>query len=415
LRISAGGAIDNFGGGSLTVTGSTFSNNRAESAGGAVFGIGGAVENNAGLNSFDPMLASPSTATFTNCTFQSNVATGGPGAIANGGALCNEGFGTIVTLADCKVDSNRSVGGGGNGPTGGNSQGIGGGLLNGLGTLNVARCQITNNFAQGGANAQISASDPDASGAFGGGIENNFLAVLNIRDSIIAGNVAHGGAMTTLPGQGGIAAGGGISNSPSATMTMKNCLVSDNSAVGGNGNAGINTQLAPDQQAGYGFGGGIDVSNDHAIATIGGSMVTGNRAIGGAGGPGANGGNGLGGGIGVGQTSLQGSAAANGPDGSQLSLSNSLVSNNEARGGAGGTLANGGNGFGGGLVVTATCSATVVNSSIKANLAQGGAQGSGGLVGQGKGGGVYYLGTFFFSSTDIDNNHASTSNDDIFP
>jgi hypothetical protein len=51
---SAGGAVDNFGGASLTVDRSTFSNNRADAAGGQYLGIGGAVENNAGLNGFSP-------------------------------------------------------------------------------------------------------------------------------------------------------------------------------------------------------------------------------------------------------------------------------------------------------------------------------------------------------------------------
>src|SRR6266478_3116600 len=47
---SVGGAIDNFGGASLTVTGSTFTHNQAVGAAGPFFGIGGAIENNAGFD-----------------------------------------------------------------------------------------------------------------------------------------------------------------------------------------------------------------------------------------------------------------------------------------------------------------------------------------------------------------------------
>jgi hypothetical protein len=319
-----------------------------------------------------------------------------------------------VDLSACDIDGNSAVGGANDGATLGDSQAVGGGLLNGAGTLNVTSCRITNNTALGGSDAQISASDPFASGTFGGGIENNFQGVLNISNSIISGNISQGGAVITRPGPGGMGVGGGISNSPSATMKMQNCLVSANSAIGGAGNAGVNTQLAPDQQAGYGFGGGIDVSNNQSSATITNSVITGNTAIGGAGGAGDNGSGGLGGGIGVGQSSLLGSAAS-GPDGSVLNLNNSVVSNNQALGGAGGSGANGGDGLGGGLVITASCSATVTGSVITANLADGGAQGDGGTDGQGIGGGVYNLGTFVFKSTTIHGNHASTSNDDIYP
>jgi len=54
--------------------------------------------------------------------------------------------------------------------------------------------------------------------------------------------------------------------------------------------------------------------------------------------------------------------------------------------------------------------------SPTAGLANGGAGGAGGSDGQGVGGGVYNLGTFTSDPfTVIAANHASTSNDDIFP
>jgi hypothetical protein len=55
-------------------------------------------------------------------------------------------------------------------------------------------------------------------------------------------------------------------------------------------------------------------------------------------------------------------------------------------------------------------------SGIVGNAATGGAAGLGGSDGQGVGGGVYNLGAFSFDVfTIIKKNHATTSNDDVFP
>ncbi len=85
---SVGGGIDNFGGASLTVTDSAFVNNQALGTGAGDFGIGGAIENNSGLD-----LAHPSTATISNSLFAGNVAGGSAGVAGNGGAVDNEGLG----------------------------------------------------------------------------------------------------------------------------------------------------------------------------------------------------------------------------------------------------------------------------------------------------------------------------------
>jgi hypothetical protein len=95
----------------------------------------------------------------------------------------------------------------------------------------------------------------------------------------------------------------------------------------------------------------------------------------------------------------------------------STFSYNLAIGGLGIT---GGSGLGGGIYVAAPStpllgppnSATVnlIGSTVAGNMALG-APG-----GQGVGGGVYNLGTFTFDvTTVIHHNHASTSNDDIYP
>ena len=88
------------------MTGSAFSNNQAvgaaENANGSYYGMGGAVENNAGFNA-----DSPSTANFTGCLFVNNVATAVSGGSGQGGALDNQGFGAVMTLADCTLTRTR--------------------------------------------------------------------------------------------------------------------------------------------------------------------------------------------------------------------------------------------------------------------------------------------------------------------
>src|SRR5262249_50944837 len=83
---SAGGAIDNFGGATLTVTGTSFTGNQAVAASGAgLFGQGGAIESDAGFDGLEP-----STATIRDCVFLNNLATGGDNTTGNGGAIDNQ-------------------------------------------------------------------------------------------------------------------------------------------------------------------------------------------------------------------------------------------------------------------------------------------------------------------------------------
>jgi hypothetical protein len=92
--------------------------------------------------------------------------------------------------------------------------------------------------------------------------------------------------------------------------------------------------------------------------------------------------------------------------------------------GAGGLGGNGGNGQGGGIwnglpnPVSGTPSTlTIVDSTVVNNRADGGVAGSGGGAGLGQGGGVYIVagGTVCVDLvTHITDNHASTSDDDVF-
>jgi hypothetical protein len=188
----------------------------------------------------------------------------------------------------------------------------------------------------------------------------------------------------------------------------------DNQAIGGNGGSGFEGGLAG--------GGGLETSafpgipslavpaGGPASASVIDSVFSDNQAIGGAGGSGANGGSGVGGGINVGF--LLGGVT----DSSVLTLTDSTLDHNLAQGGKGGKGANGGDGLGGGLAIQTGASATVSDSTITHNKAQGGKEGASGSDGHGIGGGVYNLGTFTADVfTVVKKNHASTSNDEVFP
>ena len=263
-------------------------------------------------------------------------------------------------------------GGGGDGVTTGDSEGIGGGILSTKGTLVITNCTIANNQAVGGDGATISAADPFAGSGFGGGIGNNDsgfvggsqgvtttptdIGSLIITNSTISGNIVRGG--NTTAGPGGNAVGGGISNSPLGNMTMTNCAVVGNQALGGTGSVasvpgnGLGSAGSGTVYGGFAFGGGVDTSNQGSSATIIDCSITGNSAVGGAGSNGNVGGNGYGGGLGVGWGTFLGFTT----DGSTLTLVDSYVGNNLAQGGAGGAGANGGNGEGGGLFIGPTAS-----------------------------------------------------------
>jgi hypothetical protein len=161
--------------------------------------------------------------------------------------------------------------------------------------------------------------------------------------------------------------------------------------------------------------GGLSV-DVYSTATMTNILVTYNTARGGEGGAGASGGDGWGGGIAVGGRTIY-----DGADGSSGTLSDSTISDNLALGGTGGK---GGNGFGVVVVVdasevsgglTATPSLAVSDSTMTGNRAVGGVGRGAGSAGLGIGGGVYNCGDFTYVDTMIDHNHASTSNDNVFP
>src|SRR5262249_7178554 len=181
-------------------------------------------------------------------------------------------------------------------------------------------------------------------------------------------NEAHGGNGNT--GTGfliiGMAAGAGIANSgvptQAAVMIADNVTLRDNLAVGGTGNT-------PGPFGGICFGARL-IHILGTTVTLSNSRMVGNQAFGGLGGAGDNGRDALGGGV------------AN-MLGGTLTVSDSTLADNQAVGGAGEA---GGNGLGGGIFndgpsidplnLGSPARLTVLNSTLTHNEARGGPPGA---------------------------------------
>ncbi len=429
-----GGAIDNYNGAMLLVTGSTFTGNEAVSAAGPYAASGGAIENDAGFPDAKGNFTHPSTAYISDSTFTGNQAVGVAGAIANGGALDNQGTGATMFVTNCTLSGNRALGGDG-GTASSNGEGLGGGILNVLdATLVVDDSRLTGNKAVGGNNGTPVDTDlpfgPSVGGGQGGGILNGDATAVII-STTLADNEAVGGSNATGPGS--FATGGGIENFGTALAGQPDVLRVINSTLNGNeaiaGHGGPGATGATGVPTGFAAGGGIDDAFSGTAFVVD-STLTGNAAVGGAGGQSQPGGAALGGGIAVGFTTLFGMT-----DNSTLELTDSTLTGNAAVGGAGGNVlvivdppvspllaivggGVGGEGLGGGLAVTAGSSATVDDTTIEANYAYGGAAGTGlgGTPGQGTSGGVYDVGTVTLDMASVvANNHATTGNNNMFP
>ncbi len=253
----------------------------------------------------------------------------------------------------------------------------GGGIDNQSATMTIINSTLIGNRSVGGAGGDGNQNSPDLLGeGLGGGIMNVNGATLTITKSRLTGNQAIGGANgTPTPSQPltGGALGGGIENIRNSKLTIVNSTLTDNVAKGGSSNVG------------------------------------GAKAIGGQG---------VGGGINVGLVLI----SPMGPqDNSALTVTNSTLTGNLALGGFS-LFGTGGDGLGGGLAVQARSSTSQVgpsakftNSTLTGNLALGGFS-LFGTGGDGLGGGIYNLGTINIDPmTVIKKNHASTSNDNIFP
>jgi hypothetical protein len=145
--------------------------------------------------------------------FRLRILNGIAGDDGDGGGIRSAG---VLTLTDCIISGNQSVGSEFLG-------GHGGGVLNESGTMMIRHCTISNNSA-----SYFTGSSGDIPNGSGGGVFNEPGGSLTITDSTISGNSCsvHDGFDLNF-GAGG---GGGIDNGGS--MAVRNCTISGNSVDG---------------------------------------------------------------------------------------------------------------------------------------------------------------------------------------
>src|SRR5262245_61073126 len=237
----------------------------------------------------------------------------------------------------------------------------GGGIYN-AGNLTVTHCTLSANQALG----------DEGHDARGGGIFNAEGALLTVTQSLFTDNRAIGG--DSGPGvHGGEGAGGGIYNLD-ATLTISNSTFTENHSVGGNGGSGAGGGIANGGAlASEGIGGPAHLSVSY-------STLSGNQATGGIGG------------VFVTEDSDGHGGAVFNRGWTTFVLSHSTVSDNAATGGAGATGRVGGNGNGGGLLLSVTAagptSIQIDSCDFTGNRATGGAGGAGASGGQGQAGAI---------------------------
>jgi hypothetical protein len=286
--LAAAGAIISGGASSLSIADSVFTGNRAiggnrGSGGpgaplyGAGFAWGGAIDNE-----------NDSTLVVTGSTFSYNQAIGGDGFMGGesgtgvvgdawGGAIVNEGLGTVTNSV---FDHNDALGG--NGSSGGGGvlffgHASGGAIASfpispGIGALTANNDIFTNNRAVGGAG--------NVGGFFpGDGVGGAVAALLggsaSISDSSFSGNQATGGAGVS-GGVGSDGLGGAVASWLGSAVTVNGSQTSSNQASGGSGTPN-----------GNGLGGGLwndgpsvwsfDAPEPSTLSILSGA-VTGNNA-----------------------------------------------------------------------------------------------------------------------------------------
>ncbi|HJZ57454.1 MAG TPA: hypothetical protein VKE74_20970 [Gemmataceae bacterium] len=360
LTVSGGGAsrvfhvvggADAAGAITVTISGLTVANGRADRGGGV---------RNEGFSDL----------TLDRVTVSDSVAVGTSTAGARGGGVFSIGVGAGLTVRDCMIAGNVA-----DGRLNARS-GMGGGIHVEGGALAVLGSTVADNQALGG------------TGGIGqGGGVRTISATATIRETVVARNEAVGGAGEFLGGFGGGVAAFGA-------LTMTDCTVAQNRAVGG---------FNPDGYGFYGFAGGIDV---FSTATITRCTIDGNEAVAGAGSLGGLTGDGGGIRVSFGASAVVadsrisnnkalGGRGGNGQGGGILLAFGGTLDavrceliGNLARGGDGGI----GQGTGGGLVLFLESSATLTDCTIAGNRAVGGdgghVSGSDQSVGPAFGGGV---------------------------
>ncbi len=200
-----GGGLLYFGGGTVSISNSTFANNSAPNGvGGGIFTEDGGtvnISNSTFTNNSAPngggLYNNGSTVNISTSTFASNSAPNAHG----GGGLDNVGGGTVNISSSTFTNNSAS-----------NSSAGGGGLLNSEGTMSVSSSTFTNNsaFSFGGGGGLMNFSGTmsisgstvaDNSSSAGGGGLFNYTGTLSITGSIVADN-SNGNCYGSLTDQG---------------------------------------------------------------------------------------------------------------------------------------------------------------------------------------------------------------------
>ena len=205
-------------------------------------------------------VVSPITLTSGQLTIDKDLTITGPGAnvltvrrstdpktasfrIFNIQTNAQEGFGS-VTISGLTINNGRSQGG--------FPSSAGGGVSNSAsGTVNIAGCTLSNNFAAvsgggvfNGTTGTVNVTDSTLeanSSLNGGGILNNSTGTVNVTNSTVSGNFAPG-----PPGgiEGVTSTGGGICNAGSGPINVALSTVTNNFALSGGGIANFSGGLA---------------------------------------------------------------------------------------------------------------------------------------------------------------------------
>jgi hypothetical protein len=384
-----------------------------------------------------------------------------------GGGILNQGD---LTLEDAIVSHNRAVGAASDTMTlAGNLLVItgvaaGGGIAN-IHTLTVSHCSFVGNEARAGDGCTSTGPNSIAGDAAGGAIASfgfdpqgaPALVKLVVRHSQFSNNRAVGGDDNQSPLLPGHSFGGAVAShrfKGGADLDLGHCTFEQNKSIGGNHNvvtaaAQSDPRAVPNKASGGGVtaigkgtihestfdeneviggrgvagtigipitknggdadGAGIGVAFSGTDVAISQCTVKHNIATGGQAGAGGNGGR------------AGGAGVSNAQAGATLEITDSIIDGNKARGGmahASGPPSHGGDGLGGGIYQGsgAKSKTTVTACSITLNRARGGRGRHGGSDGQGVGGGLYNSGAATVDQTTvIHKNHASNSNDNVYP
>ena len=398
-----GGAIFNDRAARASIAHATFANNAALGGG----ANGGAL---AAVDGTQLELA--------HCVFDTNRAVGAPEQYGAGGAIVVQSTGLSgtssspgVTVGYCSFTGNRaSIRAAGPG-TDARGQGFGGAIIIEFGptppnptppppAVLIEHSDFDGNSVEGrsGGTGNVGAAGRLGGPAWGGAI-HNVSSSLILRYDRFTNNHAKGGDGGTggsggNGGAGNFAIGGAVVSGTLAPITtspdtvIQSCEFLNNRAVGGNGgDGGANGNGGA---AGRGDGGALAVLN--GTLTLDDSSVISNTARGG------DGGNVGTGGIRGGDGGLTRGGGFAHERGSVTTVRRSLIASNHALGGAGGLNRAGGDALGGGVFngrpaeqqpnPTFPTNLTLVDCLVVDNLATGGQGGAGGNGGNAFGGGI---------------------------